>query len=87
MQLLREVVERNCCSGEEALCRGVDVVTKGQPKSYKTGDHIRVNMHSGKIVDAVIKAVHDEFTDGPRYQVDFDKDKTALIREWQIVKE
>jgi hypothetical protein len=56
-------------------------------KSHKVGDHIRVNMHSGKTVEAVIKAVHDEFTDGARYQVDFGKDKTALIREWQIVKE
>jgi hypothetical protein len=43
-------------------------------------------MHSGKIVDAIIKAVHD-YSDGPRYQVDFEKDKTALIREWQIVKD
>jgi hypothetical protein len=40
-------------------------------KSYKVGDHIRVSMHGGKIVDAVIKAVHDEYSDGPRYQVDF----------------
>jgi hypothetical protein len=56
-------------------------------KRPKVGGHIRVNMHSGKIVDAVIKAVHDEYSDGPRYQVDFDKDKTALIREWQVVKD
>jgi hypothetical protein len=56
-------------------------------KSHKVGDKILVNMHSGKIVDAIIKAVHDEFTDGARYQVDFDKEKTALIRGWQIVKE
>jgi hypothetical protein len=55
-------------------------------KPHKVGDHIRVSMHGGKIVDAVIKAVHD-YSDGARYQVDFDKDKTALIREWQVVKD
>jgi hypothetical protein len=54
-------------------------------QSYKVGDKICVNMHSGKIVDAEIKAVHDEYTDGPRYQVDFDKDKTALVRASHIV--
>jgi hypothetical protein len=54
-------------------------------KQPKVGDHIRVSMHGGRIVDAVIKAVHDEYTDGPRYQVDFGNDQTALIREWQIV--
>lgn len=30
---------------------------------------------------------NDEFTDGPRYQVDFGNDQTALVREWQIVKD
>jgi hypothetical protein len=43
-------------------------------------------MHSGKIVDAVIKAVHD-YTDLARYQVDFGNQQTAFIREWQIVKD
>jgi hypothetical protein len=43
-------------------------------------------MHSGKIVDAVIKAVCD-YSHGPRYQVDFGNDRTALIDEWQIVKD
>ena len=56
-------------------------------KQPKVGNRIRVSMHGGKIVDAIIKAVHEEYSDGPRYQVDFDKDKTALIREWQIVKD
>lgn len=44
-------------------------------------------MHSGKIIDAVIKAVLDGYTNGARYQVDFGKDQTALIYEWQIVKD
>jgi hypothetical protein len=44
-------------------------------------------MHGGRIVDAVIKAVHDEYPDSVRYQVDFRKDRTALIRERQIVRD
>ncbi|MGB7434416.1 MAG: hypothetical protein WBR26_07815 [Candidatus Acidiferrum sp.] len=57
------------------------------PKKFKVGDKIRVNMHSGKIVDAVIKAIIDGPTNGAKYQVDFGKDQTALISEWQIVKD
>ncbi|MGB7436991.1 MAG: hypothetical protein WBR26_11585 [Candidatus Acidiferrum sp.] len=60
---------------------------KKDPHHPKVGDHIRVNMHSGKIIDAVIKAVLDGYTNGARYQVDFGKDQTALIYEWQIVKD
>jgi hypothetical protein len=42
-------------------------------KSHKVGDKIRVSMHGGKIVEAVIKAVIDN-TDGLHYQIDFGKD-------------
>jgi hypothetical protein len=56
-------------------------------KSYKVGDHFRVSMHGGRIIDAVIKVVNDEYTDGMRYQVDFGKDQTARIRERQVVQE
>jgi len=55
-------------------------------KQPKVGDKIKVNMHAGKIVDATIKAII-ESTDGVKYQVDFGFDQTALIHEWQIVKE
>jgi hypothetical protein len=55
-------------------------------KSHKVGDHIRVSMHGGKIVDAVIKAILDT-TDGSKYQVDFGKDQTATVSERQIVKD
>ncbi len=59
----------------------------GMPgKQPKVGDHIRVSMHAGRIIDAVIKAIIDK-TDGLHYQVDFGNEQTALIREWQIVKE
>jgi hypothetical protein len=52
----------------------------------KVGDHIRVSMHGGKIVDAVDR------TDGLHYQIDGDGlvshcRETALIREWQVVKD
>jgi hypothetical protein len=57
------------------------------PTFHKVVDHIRVSMHGGKIVDAIVKAILDDFTDGPRYQVDFGHDQTALIGEWQIVKD
>jgi hypothetical protein len=53
-------------------------------KQPKVGDHIRVSMHGGKIVDAVIKAIIEK-TDGLHYQVDFGSEQTALIRAWQIV--
>jgi hypothetical protein len=54
-------------------------------KPHKVGDHIRVSMHGGKIVEAIIKAVI-EHKDGLRFQVAFGHDQTALIGEWQIVK-
>jgi hypothetical protein len=55
-------------------------------EEYKVGDKIRVNMHAGKILDAIIKAVIDT-THGVQYQVDFGFDQTALVHEWQIVKD
>jgi hypothetical protein len=42
-------------------------------KQRKVGDHIRVSMPGGKIVEAVIKAIIDK-TDGLHYQVDFGKE-------------
>jgi hypothetical protein len=65
----------------------VDVVPKKQPDhQFKVDDHIRVSMHGGKIVDAVIKAILDT-TDGLKYQIDFGKDQTATISERQVVKD
>ena len=55
-------------------------------KPRKVGDKIRVNMHSGKIVDATVKAIIDT-VGGVKYQIDFDVQRTALISEWQIVKD
>jgi hypothetical protein len=55
---------------------------------HKVGDHIRVSvqMHGGKIVDAMIKAVIETIGDR-QYQINFGNDQTALIRERQIVKD
>jgi hypothetical protein len=47
-------------------------------KVFTVGDRIRVNLHTGRIVEATIKAVINR-NDGPRLHVDFGKDETALI--------
>jgi hypothetical protein len=54
--------------------------------AYKIGQHILVKLPVGRIVEATIRAIV-EHTDGLRLQVDFGKDETALIHEWQIVKD
>ena len=42
----------------------------------------------GATEEAVVKAVLDATnTDGVRYQIDFGHEQTALISEWQIVKD
>jgi hypothetical protein len=55
-------------------------------KQPKVGDHIRVSMPGGKIVEAVIKAILDT-TDGLKYQVAFGNDQTATVLERQVVKD
>jgi hypothetical protein len=55
-------------------------------QQLKVGDKIRVSMHGGKIVDAVIKAILDT-TDGLKYQVAFGHDQTATVSERQVVKD
>jgi hypothetical protein len=52
---------------------------------YKVGDYIRASV-SNQIVEAQITTIVER-TDGLRLQVSFLKDRTALIHEWQIVKE
>jgi hypothetical protein len=57
-------------------------------KPHKVGDKIQVSLSGGKIVDAIIKAVWANHTDGHlRYQVDFGHKQTVLIREDHIVKD
>ena len=52
---------------------------------FKVGDHIQISLNN-QIMDAVIRAVI-EHTDGLRLQVDFGHEQTALIDEWQVVKD
>ncbi len=53
---------------------------------FKVGDRVKVNLHTGRIVDATVKAVIDR-TDGKRLKVDFGKDETALVHLWQVVEQ
>ena len=54
-------------------------------QDYAVGDRVKVNLHTGRIVDATIKAIIER-TDGKRLQVDFGKDETALVHLWHVVK-
>jgi Mechanosensitive ion channel, beta-domain len=56
-----------------------------QDASYAVGDRVKVNLHTGRIVDATVKAVINR-TGGKRLQVDFGKDETALVYLWQVVE-
>jgi hypothetical protein len=57
-----------------------------KPKPTRVGGTVFVSTHGGRIVEAVIKAIIDK-TDDLHYQIDFGNQQTALIREWQIVKD
>jgi hypothetical protein len=48
----------------------LDVSAKQPGHQFEVGDKIRINMHGGKIVDAVIKAILGT-TDGLKNQVDY----------------
>ena len=54
-------------------------------REYKVGDKIQISL-GNRIMDAMIRAVIEQ-TDGLRLQVDFGNEQTALIHEWQVVKE
>jgi hypothetical protein len=55
-------------------------------REYKVGDKIRVNLHHGKIEDAVVRAVV-QLEEGLKLQVDFGHEQTALIDPQQIVED
>jgi len=61
------------------------VPAKEPKRDFKVGDKIHVNLHHGKIEDAVVRAVIED-SDGTKLQVDFGHEQTALIHEWQVVK-
>ena len=62
------------------------MAAKDPKPEFKVGDKIRVNLHHGKIEDAVVRAViHDD--DGIKPQVDVvGLDLTALIDPRQVVE-
>jgi hypothetical protein len=58
-----------------------------KPDRFNVGDKIRVNLHHGKIEDAVVRAVIQD-TDGIKLQVDVvGLDLTALIDTRQVVED
>jgi hypothetical protein len=61
-------------------------VSKTPERKFNVGDKVRVNLHHGKIEDAVVRAViHDD--DGIKLQVDVvGLDLTALIDTRQVVE-
>ena len=61
------------------------VPAKEPKRDFKVGDKIHVNLHHGKIEDAVVRAVIED-SDGTKLQVDFGHEQTALIHEGQVVK-
>ena len=59
---------------------------KPDDRQFKVGDKVRVNLHHGKIDDAVVKAVIKD-SDGAKLQVDVvGLDLTALIDTRQVVE-
>src|SRR5215469_5036405 len=51
---------------------------------FHVGDRVKVNPHRGRSVDAVIKAVTTDQKGRVRLQVEFGKDKTAFVYNWQV---
>ena len=49
------------------------------------GDRVRVNLHHGRKEEALIKAIIPT-TGRKKFQMDFGKDQTALVEEWQIME-
>ena len=54
------------------------------PHEFHVGETIRVSLHTGKIVEAKIKAVIDNAKGVRLVQVNLGKDKTALVLARQV---
>jgi hypothetical protein len=61
-------------------------MSKKPERQFHVGQRIRINVHSGRIEEATVKAIV-EHTDGLRLQVDFGHEQTALIHLWQVVED
>jgi hypothetical protein len=51
---------------------------------YEIGQQIQVRLSTGRVVDVQIRAIV-QYTDGEKFQVDFEN-QTALVRGFQIVR-
>jgi hypothetical protein len=71
---------RTICGGHGPASRAM-----ANKREYKVSDHIQISLNN-RIMDAVIRAVIEQ-ADGLRLQVDFGTEQTALIHEWQMVKD
>ena len=49
------------------------------------GDRVLINLHHGRMEQGIIKAI-TPIPGGAKYQVDFGQDRTATIRDWQIIE-
>jgi hypothetical protein len=56
---------------------------KPAERHFQVGDKIRVNLNSGRIEEATVKAII-EHANGKKLQVDFGHDQTALVDTRQI---
>ena len=54
-------------------------------REFNVGDQVRVKLRTGETVSATIKAVITK-TKSVRLQVDYGKDETALVYDWQVVE-
>jgi hypothetical protein len=54
-------------------------------RQFSVGEQVRVRLRTGEIVDATIRTIFAR-NNGIRIQVDYGKDETALIFEWQVVR-
>jgi hypothetical protein len=54
-------------------------------REFHVGEHICVKLRTGETVDATVRAVIPKGK-GNRLQVDYGKDQTAVIYDWQVVK-
>ncbi len=52
---------------------------------FNVGEQVRVKLRTGETVNAIIKAVITK-TKSVRLQVDYGKDETALVYDWQVVE-
>ena len=54
-------------------------------REFNVGEQVRVKLRTGETVNVTIKAVNTK-TKSVRLQVDYGKDETALVYDWQVVE-